>query len=99
MSDSDGYKQQIANFWRVLNVSGDILSRIHPVLDHMNQLSINLPILLWEISWKLEGPIDDALVLQDNDGVRRSASETRQWRDVRRVVGYTPFGMYAYAAD
>src|ERR1700730_7757898 len=70
-------KQQTANFWHILNVSGDILSRIHSVLDHMHQLSINLPILLWAISWNMEGLIDDALVLQDNDGIRQSASETQ----------------------
>ena len=86
MSDTDGHKQQTANFWHVLNVSGDILSRIHSVLDHMHQLSINLPILLWEISWNMEGLIDDALVLQDNDGVRRSASETQDGSGVTSDV-------------
>jgi hypothetical protein len=59
MSDTDGHKQQTSKFWRVLNVYGDILRRIHSVLDHMHQLSINLPILLWAISWNMERLIND----------------------------------------
>ena len=48
--------------WNHLKNAGDISARVIQVLRYMEGLWINLPILLWAISWNVEDLISDPYV-------------------------------------
>ena len=58
----DPHLRQTESRWKDLNRAGDISARVIRVLRFMEELRINLPILLWAISWNVEDLISDPSV-------------------------------------
>lgn len=49
----DPHRRQTLNFREFLAITGDISERVVEVLDLMDSLHLNLPLLLWAISWNV----------------------------------------------
>jgi hypothetical protein len=59
---SNSHRQQTANWRKFLEETGDVHDRVLKILRYIYSLKINLPILLWVISWNVEALTADLMI-------------------------------------